>query len=184
MSYPMTQIEYLNSGHFWLVSLGYNKPAESNILRWFGRVFQHRGTQAAFWIQSHAVCYAEARVLNELLGTCAGLQLNISRLSALQEKSGCARWSGGDADGRSPEPRAGARAAAAAARPWQRARSRSSAGRCCRARWVSLSDQSWCVPRVAGLAGPLAAGPPPRAPCLQLEFVAGFNLERREAGTE
>lgn len=68
-------------------------------------------------------------MLNELLGTCVGLQLNTSRLSALQQKSGCARRNEEDADGPSPEPWAGARAAAAAAaRPWQRVRSRSSAG--------------------------------------------------------
>lgn len=38
-----------------------------------------------------------------------GLQLNTIRLSALQQKSGCARQNGEDADGPSPGPRAGAR---------------------------------------------------------------------------
>ena len=49
---------------------------------------------------------------------------------------------------------------------------------------MSLSDQRRRVPRAAGLAGPLAAGPSPRAPRLQLKFVAGLNLELREVGTE
>lgn len=130
----MTQIGYLHSGQFWLVSLGYNKPAENNILRnlhWKDGLEGYFSTEECklhFEFNHTAVCYAEACMSNELLGTCMGLQLNTSRLSALQLKSGCARRSREDADGRSPGPRAGARAAAAAARPWQRPRSRSSAG--------------------------------------------------------
>lgn len=42
-----------------------------------------------FGFDHMAVCYAGACMLNELLGTCMGLQLNTSRLSALQQKRLC-----------------------------------------------------------------------------------------------